>query len=308
MKTDRRSFISSLTGIVLSSTVFSPSTFAAAYATEETPIACNQYPWITFYKRAGRDWSANLDTSLAEFASTGLKGYEPIIDSLQEVEVLAPLLKKHDLQLYSIYVNSVLHDDGLAQKTMKTVMETARRTYPLGTRIFVTNPMPLSWDSVEDKTDKQLEIQAKNLNELGRQLREAGITLAYHNHDAEMRQSAREFHHMMLATEPENVKLCLDSQWIYRGSGNSQVALFDIVKLYGKRIVELHLRQSEDGIWKETFSKGDIDYARLQNELKNLGVEPHLVLEQAVEEGTPQTLNAVQACKQSLKYVRKLFT
>ena len=85
------------------------------------------------------------------------------------------------------------------------------------------------------------------------------MVLAYHNHDAEMREGAREFHHMLTGTDPANVKLCLDAHWIYRGSGNSQVALFDIVEIYVDRIVELHLRQSHDGIWSEVFGEGDIN-------------------------------------------------
>ena len=74
-------------------------------------------------------------------------------------------------------------------------------------------------------------------------LQAMSMTLAYHNHDMEMRCSAREFHHMMLGTDPELVTLCLDAHWIYRGSEDSSVALFDIVKLYVKRISEFHIRQ-----------------------------------------------------------------
>ena len=49
------------------------------------------------------------------------------------------------------------------------------------------------------------------------------------------------------------MKLCLDTHWIYRGAGNSNVALFDILKLYGDRVVSLHLRQSVGGVWSETL-------------------------------------------------------
>jgi len=47
------------------------------------------------------------------------------------------------------------------------------------------------------------------------------------NRDAELRQGGREFHHMLTATNPDDVKLCLDAHWIYRGCGDSQVAVFD---------------------------------------------------------------------------------
>ena len=113
---------------------------------------------------------------------------------------------------------------------------------------------------------------------------------------------------MMLGTHPCYVKLCCDCHWIYRGSGHSNIALFDILKLYGDRIVELHLRQSKDHVWSETFTaNGDIDYSRLASEIGEKGIYPHLVLEQAVESGTPHTMDAVNAHQDSFRAVRELF-
>ena len=134
-----------------------------------------------------------------------------------------------------------------------------------------------------------------------------GLVLAYHNHDIELRKSAREFHHMLAGTDPKYVKFCLDSHWVYRGSGDSSVALFDVVTLYASRIVEVHLRQSVDGIWSETFGEGDIDYPALVRKLKKAGVKPHLVLEQAVEEGTPLSLDVVESHRRSLEYATRVF-
>ena len=131
--------------------------------------------------------------------------------------------------------------------------------------------------------------------------------LAYHNHDIELRNAAREFHHMMLATDPKNVSLCLDAHWVYRGSGNSAVALFDVLKLYGPRISELHLRQSQGGVWTETMCDGDIDYRAWPGHLLDIGVQPHLVLEQAPEKGTPKTMDAVESHRRSGEYVGQVF-
>ena len=207
----------------------------------------------------------------------------------------------------SIYVNTVLHEPEKAKASIEQVCAFARVAKRFGTSIVVTNPSPIRWGAKAGKTDEQLELQAKALDQLGRRLRELGLTLAYHNHDIELLYAAREFHHMMLATDPEHVTLCLDAHWVYRGSGNSQVALFDVVKLYGRRITELHLRQSRGGVWTETFCDGDIDYARLAAQLHRFGVRPLLVMEQAVEKGTPHTMDAVQAHVRSLAYARKLF-
>jgi inosose dehydratase len=122
-----------------------------------------------------------------------------------------------------------------------------------------------------------------------------------------LREAAREFHHMMAGTDPRYVTLCLDAHWIYRGAGNSSVALFDIVKLYGARITELHLRQSVKGTWTEAFGEGDIDYAALARELRALKLKPLLVMEQAVESGSPKTMTAAEAHRRSAAYARRLF-
>jgi inosose dehydratase len=281
--------------------------FAATATEKDLPIASNQYPWFTFLQRQGRNWSADLDNSLREFTQSGLTGYEPIIESAKDLSVLSPLLKKYKLHMKSLYVNCVLHNPEETERSINTVIAIAEAATSVGTQIIVTNPSPIRWGGPEDKDDKQLEIQAAALGKLGKELRKRDIILAYHTHDPEMRNAAREFHHMMLHTDPKEVSLCLDAHWIYRGSGNSQVALFDIVHLYGKRISELHLRQSKAGIWTEVFGEGDIDYKRLVQQLQTLKVHPHLVLEQAVEKGSPNTLNAIDAHRQSLTYAKDLF-
>jgi inosose dehydratase len=299
---DRRTFINSLA--VSAGAVFIPENEIPAPA---FPISCNQYSWITFYNREGKDWGANPDESLKAFASTGLKAYEPAFTHADEVGKLLPVLKKYQLAMPSVYVNSSLHKADEATKSIETVLAIADALKPADTKIIVTNPNPIQWGSPENKSDAELAEQAKNLDKLGSELKKRGMKLAYHTHDVELRAAAREFHHMLLTTDPKNVSLCLDVHWVYRGAGNSQIALFDIVKLYGKRIVELHLRQSKGGIWQEAFSDGDIDYRRLISTLKAIDVAPHLVLEQCLEKTSPKTMDAVEAHKKDLAYSAEIF-
>ncbi len=270
-------------------------------------LACNQYPWTVFYQRDNRNFNNELDKGLGELAASGMDGYEPLANNPQELDRLGPLLKKHNLEMRSLYVNSILHDKDKADKSIESVFVIAEKAKDIGTKIIVTNPSPIQWGGPQNKNDAQLKVQAQSLEKLGRRLKAMGLTLAYHNHDIELRNAAREFHHMMLGTDPESVTLCLDAHWIYRGSGNSSVALFDVLKLYDKRITELHLRQSKDNIWTETFGEGDIDYPALARYLLDIGVKPHIVLEQAVETGSPNTMTTLDAFKQSAQYARQVF-
>ena len=270
-------------------------------------LATNAYSWHVFYQREGRDFGAAMDEGLNDVAASGIQGFEPGVGGAEEIRKLMPLLQQHGLEMRSLYVNSTLHEPAEADRSIEQILAVAREVRPAGTRIIVTNPNPIRWGGPENKTDAQLRTQGAAMVRLGRELASLKMKLAYHNHDIELRQAAREFHHMMAGTDPRYVTLCLDAHWIYRGCGNSQVALFDIVKLYGARVSELHLRQSRNGVWSETFEDGDIDYARLARALAQAGAKsPHLVLEVAVEDGTPKTLSPVEAHRRSAEYARQV--
>ncbi len=271
------------------------------------PISSNAYNWHTFYGRSGESWGEDWDSCLAAYASTGLKAYEGSFNSAEEVGKLAPYLQKYNIGVPSLYVNSTLHTKEDAQKSIENVLAIATAAKKLGTKIVVTNPSPIQWGGDVIKSDEQLEVQVMNLGKLGASLRKMDMRLAYHIHDIELRAGAREFHHMMLNTSPEDVGLCFEVHWIYRGSQNSEVAVFDVLKLYGQRVAEIHIRQSVNGIWSETFGEGDINYQRVAGEIKKIGIRPHLVIEQCVEEKSPNTLNAVQAHIKDLAEVQKTF-
>lgn len=273
---------------------------------ETLHLSTNAYSWHVFYQRDGRDFGASLDEGLKAVAASGLNGFEPGVGGAEEIRKLLPLLKSHALEMRSIYVNSSLHEATEADRSIEQILVVAEEVKAAGTRIIVTNPNPLQWGGPENKSDEQLRTQASAMNRLGEALGGLGLTLAYHNHDIELRAAAREFHHMMAGTDPRHVSLCLDAHWIYRGAGNSQVALFDVVKLYGARVKELHLRQSRSGVWSETFEEGDIDYPALAKALAAAGVKPHLVLEVAVETGTPRTLDPTEAHRRSAAYARRV--
>lgn len=307
MNTNRRQFLGSLAAFTGTSLLPDNQLVLAKPATKQNGLSCNAYTWNTFYQRQGKTWMTDPDASLKEYVSAGLTAYEPSFNAADEVKKLAPYLPKYKLAMPSVYVNSSLHLANEAQQSIASVLAIADAAKSLGTRIIVTNPNPIKWGSDDDKSDAQLIEQAKNLDQLGAELRKRGMTLAYHTHAPEHRQAAREFHHMMLASDPNNVSLCLDAHWVYRGSGNSQVALFDVVKLYGRRIAEVHIRQSKNGIWQETFSEGDIDYQRLANDIKALNIRPHLVLEQCLEKESPNTMGPVEAHRQDMAYAQTVF-
>jgi inosose dehydratase len=303
---NRREFVRNAASGTAAAVLISPSLLSSPESAGSR-IACQQYTLATFLAREGYPWGEDHAADLERLKAAGFTGFEPSLESASVASALAIALKNAGMWAKSFYVNSELHEKDLAETSAANVLEIARAARSFGAEIVVTNPTPIRWGGPENKNDRQLAWQARVLDELGARLRAEGMKLAYHNHDAEMREGAREFHHMMLGTDPSNVHLCLDPHWVYRGAGNSQVALFDIVKLYAGRVVELHLRQSAGGIWTEEYGEGDIDYPRLIRELDERNIRPHLVLEQAPEQGTPNSMNTRTALRRSLDYAEGLF-
>jgi inosose dehydratase len=305
MYAKRRQFLNTLA-------VISASPLLTSFKNQEKksfnfPISCNAYNWTTFYGRQNKKWGEDLDKCMADLAQTGITAYEPSFERAEDVIRLAPFLKKYNLSMPSVYVNSVLHKVEEADKSIASVLAIADEIVKLGTKIVVTNPSPIKWGGPELKNDAELSVQAKSMEKLGVELKKKGLTLAYHTHDVELRAGAREFHHILQNTSPENVSFCFDIHWVYRGSADSQVAVFDVLKMYGNRVVELHIRQSVNGVWSETFGAGDIDYQRFAGELKAMKLRPHLVIEQCVEAKTPNTMDGKQAHITDLAMIKEIF-
>lgn len=302
---NRREFLADAGLAAAAAVLANSSTAPAAAAGERLYVAINQWSVGAIRRRDKQNADLGFDEELAALAAAGIDGLEPGLGSAAQVDGLAAQLAKHNLQLRSIYTGSSLVDpDGVAGE-LERVIALARRAKEAGTKIIVTNPNPLP--NRQGKSDEQLRTQAAALNRLGHELAALGLTLAYHNHDVELLYAAREFHHMLLGTDPQALALCLDAHWVYRGAGHSQVALFDVVQLYGPRVAALHLRQSVDHVWSEAFGPGDIDYPALVQRLQQAGAKPCVVLEQGPEAATPQTLDVAEVHRRSARYAREVF-
>ena len=222
-------------------------------------IGTQMYPWLQHYHETrGKYDDACIDEAMAHAAGAGLGAWEQSVTSLADAEALGARLKRHKLALPSIYAGGELHTPEW-QQGADSILQQAAWAKPLGARIVTCNPNPLPDE--RDKTDDELRRQEDALGYVAGGLRDAGMMLAYHTHTPETRQGAREFHHMMLATRDAGLMFCLDAHWIFRGLGNSNVGLADVVGLYGDRIVTMHLRQSHNGVWTEHLCDGDVDYA-----------------------------------------------
>ncbi len=269
-------------------------------------VGAQSFIFIQDYGARGLNWREHLPEILDTVAAAGIRGWEQDLASREEATHLERLLEERDMTLHSIYTGGRLYDEAW-QVTVHGILERASWTRTAGTRYVVINPDPLDWKQPLDKSDDQLKTQAEALQHLGEGLQAQGLQLAYHTHSPEFREGAREFHHMLQATDPGAVSLCADTHWLYRGCGHSQVGLDDVLFLYRERLAAFHLRQSHRTVWAETLGAGDIDYAGLKHLLEGRVLGGPFVIELAREEGTPETMPVGEALKLSRQWVRDTF-
>ena len=261
-------------------------------------VAVNQYTANSFFRREEK----NFWDELATLKSCGIDGFEAMAGSAADVENVSKRLKDAGLEMRSLYIGGNLYEEAHADNGVKRILEIAEKAQEFGTKFLIFNP-----DAKKGKSDAELVLQAKKADELGAKLRAMGVVLSFHYHTTELEFGAREFHHLLCNTDPANFTLCMEQHWSYRGCGNSQVALFDHLKLYASRVTTAHLRQSVGDVWSEWYGEGDIDSKRLAAELKKLPKLPHIVLEQAAEGGTPNTMTAAEVFQKSIAYIREIF-
>jgi inosose dehydratase len=185
-----------------------------------------------------------------------------------------------------------------ARKTIPQIVAQAQRGKPHGLTLVVHNPQP----TAREKTDEELAVQAENLNRLGEALGKLGVRLAIHSHDPEMRSAAREWYHILRHTDADKVGFCLDLHWVLRGKQDPYRLLEDA----GPRVLDLHLRNSRDGVWTEVLGHGDLDYGRVRQVLDKIGYRGLYTVELAYEPRTVQTRSLEANLHHSRAYVREV--
>jgi inosose dehydratase len=266
-------------------------------------IAATQlYVWSQIYHREGKELEAGMNDVLGEVAAAGYQGVEGSLSSCGTAEGAARLramLDGHGLTLTSLYSGGCYYEAARARESLAALLPAAERAAQIGCPAICMNPdVTREW-----KTDEELRVQAEWLNRVGAALQGLGMELWLHNHDPEMRDDGRELRSNLDRTDPALVGFCADTHWIYRGGGDPLAYL----ERYADRLRSLHLRNSIAGVWSETLGDGDLDHRAIASQLAAARFDGPLIVELAIEQGTPQTRPLVESMRLSRTYLREVF-
>ncbi|NLX13893.1 MAG: TIM barrel protein [Phycisphaerales bacterium] len=259
---------------------------AASESAYRPRVAVQLYVWTQERRRREVNPIDDLDAIFAEARSAGFDLVEGMLDWFDSDEAaahIAGLLVKHRLHMVGVYSNGFLHDEQKGGKTIQSILERVERVKDCGLEFVNVNPDPLPEKAA--KTTEQLATQTALLNQLGRRLSERGLKLLVHNHDAEIMHGAAEYRYQLAHLDPAVVGLCVDTHWIYRGGADPLALLKDS----GGLVRALHVRNSVDGVWSESFGPGEVDYRPIADYLRQINFDGWLILELALERKTTFT-------------------
>ena len=264
-------------------------------------ICSGFYRWSQHY---GWDHlTERIDEVAAGLAQAGFAYFEGLLDPLEGEGDWASrwqsALDRHGVRLAGAYVHALLHDATLQAQSIETILARARQLLPMGAEFINANPQPIG----ARKTDEMLETQAEGYALLGAALKREGLRLTVHHHLPELAEEGRELRHLLEHTDADDVGLTVDADWMYRGGQDAHAW----IRKYASRLDIVELRSSQNGIWDETVGDGEPDCRALTDTLSEVGFDGWLVVELAREEGSPRTMNPVQAHARSLEYVREIF-
>jgi len=266
-------------------------------------LSVEVYIWIQHLESEKKTLAEGVGEVLASFHAAGYRRVELNQDFFQPPlrERTLSLLAKYNLVPETVYAGTTLHEAAVAEKSVKEVVELARLLKAHGTRVIVTNPSPKPGQVL--KTGEELDTQAKYVDQLAADLHQQGIKLALHHHTPELAEHAREWHHLLEYTKPGLVYCCVDVHWAYRGG----LDVMSFIRETGDRLVELHLRNSHQGVWAEDFGPGDIDYQEVADYLRGIRFNGYLVVELAYEKDTQITRSLDEDLRLSRLYTDKIF-
>lgn len=266
-------------------------------------LSVQAYIWIQHFEKWKKSLKEGVEEMLATFQRAGYRNVD-LNDSFFAAPLRAKtlgLLKKDGLAMPTFYANSVMHEARRAEQSIKTILELAEATKPAGVRGIVTNPSPKPQPG--RKSDDELAVQARYLNQLGGELKRRGVRLMVHHHTPELVENAREWRHQLANTDPQLVRCCVDLHWAYRGGQEPLAFLREV----GPRLESLHLRNSRGGVWMEDFNDGDVNYNAAADYLKEIGYQGYLVVELAYENGTNVAHSLEEDLRLSRLYTEKTF-
>jgi len=171
-------------------------------------------------------------------------------------------------------VKRLLERNGLRAPASHFPLEQMEADFPsviAETKALGSQYVVLAWLDQSRRSAEDYRKLVQNLNDWGRQCSEAGLRLAYHNHDFEFEQTDGFVPYQLLLdnTDPERVFFEMDIYWMHK-AGQDPLAYFE---RYPGRFPLWHLKDATGEGAMADVGHGVIDFPALLEHADRAGLE-----------------------------------
>jgi inosose dehydratase len=268
------------------------------------------------------------EIALAGYEGTELGpwGYYPTDPDLLRTE-----LQTRGLTLASAFCPVDLTDRRAHDSAEAQVLEVADLLQALGTHeVILADPLrpPRAACAGRAGTSDEMSSAAwaatiDGVNRIGQTLAGRGMTAVFHHHTATYVETGPEIDHLLGATDPSTIGLCLDTGHAVYGGADP----VDLVRRWPDRVRYVHLKDVdpralararaegldyEAGVRSGVFcplGRGCVDFVGVFAELRKIEYDGWLIVEQdvIVDDATGAALPPLEAARQSLAFLKKLW-
>jgi sugar phosphate isomerase/epimerase len=281
----------------------------AKAAAERAPLGLQLFTVMSELER-------DFDGTLAAVAALGYREVETIGAFGREPAEVRRALERHGLKtpsqhlvpgtLYDVFAKFVARELSFDQvkalwleqmsleRVRPTIEEAATRAHALGQQYVVWQ---IIWtDQMRDR--ESLDAFCGAMNEAGRICAREGLTFNFHNHSDEFKpvDGVVPYDYILAHTDPETVKLEMDSYWIVN-AGQDPVAY---LKKHAGRYVQCHLKDRAANGDFATVGQGTVDFAALLAAARRSGVK-HFYVEY------DRSDDPMRAVREAAVYLRRYF-
>jgi len=201
-------------------------------------------------------------------------------------------LKKLDLEFFGLHIGGDFMNPDSVGEELDKIPNAVKIAKTLGAKA-----LPLSGRKNMEKPKEEYIREAEVVNELGRQLREEGLLLCYHNHDWEIVNDLRGIRTLCEYTDPKNVSLIPDIGWVVRG-GADPIAF---LKEFDSRIKHIHFKEfTAEGEITE-LGRGIVDFPAIYKYIADNNKDWQIVAEQDRTQ-----IGAANSVTQNYSYIMNL--
>ena len=241
-----------------------------------------------------RDHVKTRQDALATFDKIAAIGYRSVQVSGMSADLLSEQELRDALGERGLSI-AATHESGdeILNETGKVI----DRLQKLGVR-YTAYPYP---SGIDFSSDDSVDALIAGLDQAGKKLADAGLTLCYHNHHHEFQHSRGKaiLRRIYDETDPKHLQAELDTFWVQRGGGSPA----GWIRSVAGRLPVLHMKdyrlkpESLDADYAE-IGNGNLDFVEIVAEAEKAGCQ-HFIVEQDTCPGDP-----FDSIAQSFDYIK----